>query len=95
VKNLFWTDGAAADIEAVREFISRDSPHYADLVVSRILKALQKVQHFPESGRKVPELNRPDIREVIVGRYRIVYRLKAEVVEVLTVFQGSRLLRET
>ncbi len=42
----------------------------------------------------VPERDAPDIREVIVGPYRIVYRLRRGVVEIATVFRASRLFQE-
>jgi toxin ParE1/3/4 len=41
----------------------------------------------------VPEISNPDIRELIYRRYRIVYRFKGDVLEILTVFEGHRLLR--
>jgi plasmid stabilization system protein ParE len=44
-------------------------------------------------GRVVPELANPDIRELLFKKYRIVYRLKANCIEILTVFEGHRLLR--
>ncbi len=44
-------------------------------------------------GRTVPEIANPDIRELVFKKYRIVYRLKANCVEILTVFEGHRLLR--
>jgi len=42
----------------------------------------------------VPELRREDVREVIEGNYRIVYRVTKASVEVLTVFEGHHLLPE-
>lgn len=42
----------------------------------------------------VPERERPDLREVFVGGYRIIYRVRAERIDVLTVFEGHRLLPE-
>ena len=47
---------------------------------------------MPLSGRRVPEVGRDDVREVIKGAYRIVYRLRNDRAEVLTVFEGHRLL---
>ena len=64
----------------------------ATLVVGRIIKAVERLQVFPESGRKVPERNDTEIREVIQPPYRIVYRLRTHTVEVVTVFRGSRLV---
>jgi plasmid stabilization system protein ParE len=46
---------------------------------------------FPLSGRIVPELGRDDVREIILGEYRIVYRVKGETVLLVTVFRSSRL----
>jgi plasmid stabilization system protein ParE len=49
---------------------------------------------FPEIGRVVPEYNKPEIRELIYRNYRIVYRTKPDFIEIITVFQGSRILEK-
>ena len=46
----------------------------------------------PMQGRKVPEVDRDDVREAIVGNYRIVYIVQAKLVRILTIFEGHRLL---
>ncbi|MFC1660192.1 type II toxin-antitoxin system RelE/ParE family toxin [Gemmatimonadota bacterium] len=75
----------------MREFIERDSPRYGRLVAERLFDATERLETFPLSGRVVPELGREDIREIIVGEYRIVYRVLPEMVVLLTVFRSSRL----
>ena len=80
------------DVEGIRTYIAQDSPRYADLQVDRIMAAVERLALFPESGRVVPELSNPSIREVILRPYRIVYRLKEGRVEIATVFRASRLL---
>ena len=55
-------------------------------------QAVDRVAAFPHSGRMVPELGDPAVREIILGNYRLVYRRKARTVELLTVYHGSRLL---
>jgi len=87
-----WTDQAVGDLQAIREFIGRDSPRYGRLVAERLFDATERLEAFPLSGRVVPELGRDDLRELIVGEYRIVYRVLPEVVVLLTVFRSSRLL---
>ena len=87
---LIWSPQALRDLEGIRAYIALDSPLYANLTVRRVVAALERLKAFPESGRIVPERNAPDIREVIVGRYRVVYRRKAAAVEIATVFLGSR-----
>ena len=47
---------------------------------------------MPLMGRKVPEIGREDVREVIMGGYRLVYRVRVDAIEILTVFDGHRLL---
>jgi addiction module RelE/StbE family toxin len=79
------------DLESIRDYIARDSPRYADLVVRRLVAAVERLEAFPQSGRIVPERNTEDIREIIVKPYRLVYRLRPEFVEIVTVFRASRL----
>lgn len=73
-----------------REYIAKDSPLYADVFVDRLIGSAERLQEFPRSGRIVPEYADPDIREVIVGSYRIVYRLRGGAVEIATVFHSAR-----
>lgn len=88
-----WTPQAVEDVEAIRQYVGRDSPHYADLLVQRLVKAVERIRDFPKSGRVVPEIDEEAIREVILDDYRIIYKLLDEVAEVLTVFHGTRLPR--
>ena len=87
-----WTEQAVADLRSIREFIERDSPRYGRLVAERLYEATATLELFPRSGRVVPELGRDDLRELIVGDYRIVYRLEKGAAVLLMVFRGSRLL---
>ena len=86
-----WTSQAVDDLTAIAEFISKDSPHYSSLFVLDILYAIDRLTQFPKSGRVVPEINDPLVREIILGSYRIIYRVRKDIVEILTVFHGSRL----
>lgn len=75
--SIRWSPHAVDDLEAVRDFIARDSGHYAKLVVQRIVAAIDLLATSPQVGRVVPELRNRDVRELIVGAYRVVYRLSA------------------
>jgi toxin ParE1/3/4 len=89
-----WTDPAIADLAAIRDYIARDSEHYATQFVGRIIEAVEKLPGFPEMGRKVPEArNATEVRELLFQSYRIIYRLRAEKIQILTVLHGSRNLR--
>jgi toxin ParE1/3/4 len=56
-----------------------------------VLASVERVAGFPLSGRVVPETRDPSLRETILGNYRIIYRVKSGLVEVLTVYHGARL----
>ncbi len=87
-----WTPQAADDLDTIAEFISRDSPHYAGLLVANILQTVDRLIDFPQSGRIVPEIGDRSLREIILGNYRIIYRLRSDAAEILTVHHGARLL---
>ena len=63
-------------------------------MVDKITKRSIQIGNFPKSGRKVPEYNREDIREVIDKPYRIICRIKKEQIDVLAVAHCSRLIRD-
>lgn len=88
-----WTDPAIADLSAIHDYIARDSEHYATQFVSRIIEAVEKLPSFPEMGRKVPEGRSEIIRELLFQNYRIIYRLKADKILIVTVSHGSRNLK--
>ena len=86
-----WTDQAIADLETIRAFIEQDSPHYAPVVVARLIRAVDQLRDFPQSGRVVPEFERRAVREVVERPYRIIYRVAAkDEIQILTVHHGAR-----
>jgi plasmid stabilization system protein ParE len=92
VTRLRWSPRSVDDLEAIRGFIARDSSQYADLVIQRIVAAADRLTQFPEIGRIVPEVGEPRLRELIVRPFRVVYRIRPDLVEVVTVFRSSRQL---
>jgi toxin ParE1/3/4 len=89
-----WTDRARRDLRNIGQYISRDNPDAAATWVDRLIEAAEGAGQFPFAGRVVPEIGLPEIREVIVRRYRIVYRVLEEEVQLLTLFEGHRELPE-
>ena len=87
---LVWSPRAVADLEEIRAFIAADSPAWAELTVRRLVAAVERLHHFPDSARMVPERQSPILREVISGNFRVVYRRRTNRVEIVTVFRGSR-----
>jgi len=91
VAEIVWSPQSVEDVESIRDYMNRDSPHFAALVAQRIVDAVEHLGRFPESGRIVPEFGDPRLREALWRNYRIVYRSSPTVVEIVTVFHGARL----
>ncbi|HEX9725994.1 MAG TPA: type II toxin-antitoxin system RelE/ParE family toxin [Vicinamibacteria bacterium] len=89
---LRWSDRARQDLKEIGRFIARDSRDAARKWVSRLRRRAIKAAAIPQAGRIVPEFGKPDIREVLLGNYRIVYQMTGKTVTILTVFEGHRLL---
>jgi len=92
VIELTWSPRAAADLEEIRDYIAVDSAVYADLTVRRLVAAVERLRQFPDLGPVVPERESIELREIITGRFRIVYRRRTDGndVEIVTVVRGSR-----
>ena len=86
-----WSAQAKQKVVAVGRYISRRNPQAAREFISQLRIRVHKIPPFPLSGRVVPELGREDIREVIVRNYRIVYLVKDESIEVITLFEAHQL----
>jgi toxin ParE1/3/4 len=92
--NITWSREAGENLVDIEEFIARDSTERAIRFVDSLIDHAETLlAENPRSGRTVPEIGNSDIRELIYRGYRIVYRLKGDVLEILTVFEGHRLLR--
>ena len=86
-----WTDPALFALDGVFEYISRDAPVYAQHFVQQLMAAVDRLEQHPLSGRRVPELTRDDVREVIYHQYRIIYWvISDEQVDIVGVVHGSR-----
>lgn len=92
--SIIWSREAGESLVEIEEFIARASAERAVRFVDALIDHAESLlTGNPRSGRIVPETNNPDMRELIYRGYRIVYRLKNDDVEILTVFEGHRLLR--
>ncbi len=89
---VHWTQNAIEHLVNIYEYIALNSPTYANRMVDRITHRSEQIADQPLSGRKVPEYQTEDIRELIEKPYRIIYRIKANQIDVLAVIHGARLL---
>ena len=85
-----WTAAARFDLQVIHGHIAEHSPTAARTTVRRILRSAEILARFPRSGRVVPELENEDLRELISGQHRILYRVVGDAVYVAAVVHGSR-----
>jgi len=86
---VHWTETAEAHLDAIYAYIARDSETYALRTVDRITKRSKQIGEFPLAGRKVPEYELDQIREVFSGPYRIIYHIMAKQIDVIAVIYGA------
>jgi toxin ParE1/3/4 len=90
--NIIWSEQALDDIDAIAEYISRDSPFYAQRVAEEILDLATSIAEQPKIGRIVPELKDESVRERFIYSYRVIYEIRSSQVEIIAVIHGRRLL---
>ena len=90
---IVWSPDARDDLKAIVSYIKADSPGYAKTFAWHIQQRLEQLRSFPESGRTVPEDETGFYRELLVGNYRVVYRVDQDTVTIVTIIHGARLLR--
>ena len=86
-----WTLQAIDDLRAIAEYIKLDSVRYAKLQIIKIKSRTQILKSFPQTGRIVPEIENDQIRELLDGSYRIIYKVKSDKhIDILTVHHSAR-----
>jgi toxin ParE1/3/4 len=91
---LFWTKESLLRLREIEEYISKDNPVTAVEFVDKLISVAETIVDYPEKGRIVPELSIDKIREMLYKNYRIVYLIKKNTIDILTVFEGHQLLKK-
>jgi len=91
-RKVAWSPEAIEDLEAIAEYIGRDSEFYARAVATKIIEMGRSIERFPRVGRIVPEPGDEQIRERLVYSYRVVYQIQDARILVVAVIHGKRLI---
>jgi toxin ParE1/3/4 len=88
-----WTRQASVDITEIAEYIEQESAYYASLQVTRFYESISVLEKQMHIGKPVPELHDENVRELLVGSYRIIYLILSETrIDIISVIHGKRLL---
>ncbi|MDP1772675.1 MAG: type II toxin-antitoxin system RelE/ParE family toxin [Methylobacter sp.] len=90
---LRWSERSVNDLIAIHKYIAQNNPQTAEKWVAKLRQHARSAAATAPAGRIVPEFKQKDIREVFLGNYRIVYRVRDDGILILTVFEGHQLLR--
>lgn len=88
-----FAESAVADLEDIRVWYAElGVPDVGERLLREVVLQTERLAEFPESGRVVPELGLPMLREIIHPPFRIVYRIDTKRIRVVRVWRSERLL---
>ena len=88
-----WTKQAVSDLKSIAEFIGKDSKFYAKRQILKIRNSTTLLKTFPLSGKIITEIKKSDLREIIQGNYRIIYKIVSkERIDIITIHHAARSL---
>jgi addiction module RelE/StbE family toxin len=87
---VFWTQHALNQLTDIYQFIQRDSKLYAKKVIDSMIRSTENLESFPRIVRIVPETDQENVREIISGNYRIIYRISKERIDILTIVHTAQ-----
>jgi len=90
---IIWTELAIEKLEEYADYIAMDKPGAALEWAEKIQELTNNLKQFPQLGRVVPEIGRSEIRELIEGEYRIIYRIDKKVISILTIYHSKQRLK--
>ena len=92
---VIWSGPALRDLDEIADYIALDKVSAAEKLVKNVFLAVKRLENFPKSGRKPPELDALDFRELLVGPCRIFYQIKnVDEVHILYIMRSERDLRK-
>jgi|SRR3989338_1930236 len=87
---VIWTPRARADLKAIHDHIAKDSPLTAKKIVREMAQKPNVLLELPQMGRKVPEINDDNLREISLHPWRIIYHLRQSRIFIVTVVHKRR-----
>ena len=68
-----WTNTGLDGLKRIRDYIAEYDPDAAKQVLTGIISAIDQLSSFPKLGKKYPPRDDENIRQLIHGKYRIIY----------------------
>jgi len=89
---IIWSPLAIDRASEISDYITQDNPSAAHNWLETIFTKVEQLESSPESGRIVPEIKNKEIRELLYGNYRIIYKIEKKQISILTIRHGKQIL---
>lgn len=89
---IIWSPLAIDKASEIAEYIAQDKPSAAEKWINTVFSKVEQLKSSPEIGRIVPEIRNDQIRELIYGNYRVIYRIEKKQISILTIRHGKQIL---
>ncbi len=87
---IIWSNHFFIKTTEICDYISKESPEYASKFLTLLQTNITNLEKFPKMGRIVPERNVDELRELILGNYRIIYHLNDDLIELITIIHSKQ-----
>ena len=85
-----WSESALDDLDRALAYIAADNPGAAKKLGRKARESTRKLKDYPDSGRVVPEIQNIEIRELIVGPFRLIYRRTRSEARIVCILRAER-----
>jgi toxin ParE1/3/4 len=75
---IIWTNPALDDLNDIAEYIALSHIASAKKLVKKVFEKIERLEVFPESGKKPIELKNLNYREIVVNPCRIFYKIEKD-----------------
>jgi plasmid stabilization system protein ParE len=89
---IIWSPLAIERASEIAEYIAQDKPSAAEKWIDTVFTKVETLKSAPEIGRVVPEIRNSQLRELIYGNHRIIYRIEKKQISILTIRHGTQIL---
>ena len=93
-REIIWSEPALDDLTQIVEFIARDSQFYAEMTEKKVHEAARSLRHFPLRSRVVPEFSDPNVREIFIHSYRLIFEISETRITIHAVLHSARQIRD-
>ena len=87
---VIWAASARAHLSQALSYIAEDSRQGARKLLAQAIEAADSLETLAQRGKAIRELEHSGFRQLLVGRYRLIYQIMPTTVHVVAFIHGAR-----